>query len=75
MSFIEFKNVSRIYKSGDSEIRAIDNVNFEIEKGKFTVILGPSGSGKSTTLNLLGGMDKASSEKYMLMEKKSHSYH
>lgn len=61
MSFIEFKNVSRIYKSGDNEIRAIDNVNFEIEKGKFTVILGPSGSGKSTTLNLLGGMDKASS--------------
>ncbi len=61
MSFIEFKNVSRVYKSGESEIRAIDNVNFEIEKGKFTVILGPSGSGKSTTLNLLGGMDKASS--------------
>lgn len=61
MSFIKFKSVSRIYKSGESEIRAIDNVNFEIEKGKFTVILGPSGSGKSTTLNLLGGMDKASS--------------
>ena len=57
MSFISFKNVTREYQSGDSVIRALDNVNFEIEKGHFTVILGPSGSGKSTLLNLLGGMD------------------
>ena len=61
MSFIEFKNVSREYKVGDSVIKALDNVNFTVESGKFTVILGPSGSGKSTTLNLLGGMDKATS--------------
>lgn len=61
MSFIKFKNVTRVYKSGENEIKAVDNIDFEIEKGKFTVILGPSGSGKSTTLNLLGGMDKASS--------------
>lgn len=60
MKFIEFKNVSRIYKSGDSVVKALNQVSFDIEKGKFTVILGPSGSGKSTTLNLLGGMDKAS---------------
>jgi len=63
MSFIEFNNVTRVFKSGDSEIKAIDGINFEIEKGKFTVVLGPSGSGKSTTLNLLGGMDKATSGK------------
>lgn len=61
MSYIEFKNVSRLYKSGDSTVKALDNVSFGIENGMFTVILGPSGSGKSTTLNLLGGMDKASS--------------
>ena len=61
MSFISFKNVSKIYASGDEEIKALDNVSFEIEKGKFTIILGPSGSGKTTMLNLLGGMDVATS--------------
>ena len=59
MGFITFQNVTRTYKNGDSVIKAVDNISFEIERGKFTVILGPSGSGKSTTLNLLGGMDKA----------------
>lgn len=63
MSFIKFENVTREYKSGDSIIKALDNINFEIESGKFTVILGPSGSGKSTTLNLLGGMDRLTSGK------------
>ncbi len=58
MSMIEFKNVSREFKTGDKVVKALDNVSFKIEKGKLTVILGPSGSGKSTTLNLLGGMDK-----------------
>lgn len=57
MSFIRFENVTKEYVSGDSIIKALDGADFEIEKGKFTVILGPSGSGKSTTLNLLGGMD------------------
>lgn len=61
MSMIEFKNVSREFKTGDEVVKALDNVSFEIEKGKLTVILGPSGSGKSTTLNLLGGMDKPTS--------------
>lgn len=61
MSFISFKNVTRTYKSGNSEIHALKDVNIEIEQGMFTVILGPSGSGKSTLLNLLGGMDSATS--------------
>lgn len=61
MSFISFKNVTREYKSGDSVIKALDDVSFEIEQGHFTVILGPSGSGKSTMLNLLGGMDYVTS--------------
>lgn len=61
MSFIKFEDVTREFKSGDNVIKALDGISFEIETGKFTVILGPSGSGKSTTLNLLGGMDRATS--------------
>lgn len=61
MSSIKFNHVSRVFESGDEQVRALDDASFEIEKGKLTVILGPSGSGKSTTLNLLGGMDKVSS--------------
>ena len=61
MSFITFENVSREYNVGGDTIKALDRVAFTIEKGCFTVILGPSGSGKSTTLNLLGGMDDATS--------------
>ena len=61
MGFIQFQNVTKTYSVGSEEIRALDDVSFEIEDGKFTVILGPSGSGKSTALNLLGGMDRATS--------------
>ena len=59
--FISFKDVKKIYKVGDIEIRASDGVNFEVQKGEFVVIVGPSGAGKTTILNLLGGMDKATS--------------
>lgn len=58
---IEFKEVSKIYHMGEEEIKAVDEISFTVPDGKFTVILGPSGSGKSTTLNLLGGMDTATS--------------
>lgn len=60
MSFIEFNNVSKIYKMGEVEIKAIDDVSFEIEKGEFVVVLGNSGAGKTTILNILGGMDTSS---------------
>lgn len=69
MSFINILNVTREYSSGRSTVKALDNVSFSIEKGQFTVILGPSGSGKSTTLNLLGGMDKATSGKISVGER------
>ena len=61
MSYIEFKNVARVYSSLSGEVRAADCVSFQIEKGEFCVILGPSGAGKTTVLNLLGGMDRATS--------------
>ena len=57
MSIVEFKDVTRIYTSGDHELRALDGVNLSLDEGKFIVVLGPSGAGKSTLLNLLGGLD------------------
>ena len=61
MAFIEFKDVCKTYTMGEVEIKALDNINFSVEKGEFVVILGASGAGKTTILNLLGGMDTISS--------------
>ena len=57
MSYIQVINECKRYKMGESTIVANNNINFEIEKGEFVIILGPSGAGKSTVLNILGGMD------------------
>lgn len=59
--FVSLKNVSKIYKMGEVEIRAVDGIEFDIKKGEFVVIVGPSGAGKTTVLNILGGMDTATS--------------
>lgn len=61
MAYIEFKNVVKEYTMGDNKIRALDNANFEINKGELVVIVGPSGAGKTTALNVLGGMDSVTS--------------
>lgn len=61
MSFIEFKNVDKIYHMGDAIVKANDDVNFTIDEGEFVVVVGPSGAGKTTILNILGGMDTISS--------------
>ena len=63
MPIVTFENVTRVYKSGDYEQKALDGVNLSLEEGKFVVILGPSGAGKSTLLNLLGGLDSPTSGK------------
>ena len=61
MAYIEFKDVTRVYGSDGSEVHALDGASFEVERGELTVILGASGAGKTTALNILGGMDGATS--------------
>ena len=68
MSFVEMKDVMKVYKMGDVEIRAVDGMNFDIEEGEFAVIVGPSGAGKTTVLNILGGMDTATSGETIIDE-------
>ena len=66
MAIVRFEKVSRIYKSGDHEQKALDRVDMELQEGKFIVILGPSGAGKITLLNMLGGLDSPTSGKIIV---------
>ena len=66
MAIIEVKNLVKIYKTGDIELRALNDVSFKIERGEFVCVMGPSGSGKSTMMNILGCLDVASSGSYEL---------
>ena len=59
MSYVELKDVTKVYQMGEVQIKACDGISFQIEKGEFAVIVGPSGAGKTTVLNILGGMDTA----------------
>ena len=59
--FVKLQDITKIYKMGEIKIRAADNISFSIDKGEFVVIVGPSGAGKTTVLNILGGMDTATS--------------
>lgn len=66
MAFVSLQDVTKTYKMGEMVIKAADGVSFEIEKGEFAVILGPSGAGKTTVLNILGGMDAATSGRVLV---------
>ena len=65
-AFVVFENVSKIYKTGDVEVKALSDASFEIEKGEFCVIVVQSGAGKTTLLNILGGMDTLSCGRVMM---------
>jgi putative ABC transport system ATP-binding protein len=60
MEILKVHNLSKVYGKGDTQIKALDNINFSVEKGEFVAIVGPSGSGKSTLLHVLGGVDTPS---------------
>ena len=66
MSFVEFDNVSKVYRSGDVEVRALHDMTFTVERGEICVIVGQSGAGKTTLLNILGGMDTLTSGRVTL---------
>ena len=74
MAFIEFKNIDKIYRMGEVEIKALHHTSFSIDKGELVVILGPSGAGKTTCLNILGGMDTATNGKVFVDGKEISKY-
>ena len=71
---VELKNVSKVYKTGEKEFKALDNINLSINKGELVVVLGPSGAGKSTLLNLIGGMDTPTSGEVIIDGEKISDY-
>ena len=74
MAFVEFKDVRKIYHMGEVEVAAVDDMNFSFEEGEFVVIVGPSGAGKTTVLNILGGIDTATSGQILLDGKEISAY-
>ena len=66
MELLKVEHLSKVYGSGDGEVRALDDVSFSVERGQFVAIIGPSGSGKSTLLHILGGVDRPTGGKVYL---------
>lgn len=65
-TMVKLSNVVKTFHVGDNEIKAVNNLSFEVQEGKFCIVLGPSGSGKTTALNLIGGMDRADSGELLI---------
>ena len=65
-TMVKIAHVTKTFHVGDNEIRAVDDLSFDVEEGRFCIVLGPSGSGKTTALNLIGGMDKADSGQLLI---------
>lgn len=72
--FIEFRDIKKTYIMGETEIHALDGINFSIDEGEFVIVVGASGAGKSTILNILGGMDKATSGQMFVDGKEISTY-
>ena len=71
---VELKNVSKVYKAGEKEFKALDDIDLAINEGEFVVVLGPSGAGKSTLLNLIGGMDTTTSGQIIIDDENISNY-
>lgn len=71
---VELKNVSKVYKAGEKEFKALDDIDLAINEGEFAVVLGPSGAGKSTLLNLIGGMDTPTSGQIIIDKENISNY-
>ncbi len=65
-TMVKLSHVMKTFHVGDNEIKAVNHLSFEVEEGKFCIVLGPSGSGKTTALNLIGGMDRADSGELLI---------
>ncbi len=74
MAFVEFRDVRKVYHMGEVEVAAVDGMNFAIEQGEFVVVVGPSGAGKTTVLNILGGIDTATSGQVFLDDEEISAY-
>ena len=66
MKILTVENLSKVYGKGDTAVKALDGVSFEVERGEFVAIVGPSGSGKSTLLHILGGVDRPSGGRVLI---------
>ena len=64
--YVSLQDVTKTYKMGEVTIKAADGISFDVEKGEFVIVVGPSGAGKTTVLNILGGMDTATSGKVLV---------